>query len=706
MNRVALALAIVAMLPIFACRHVTIVQAQNDPLNNSYKPSVDCNPADYPSNIALSGPLVKLRQDSGSPSGVAGAAPCITVMATQNEFQGFQVHVQAPSGGYTALRVTMSALTKSNGPGNTFTIPAPSASSNDIVVYREGYIHILTPTAENTATYYPTTTSPTGYYPDPLIPAIDPYYHQATAAFPVSVAAGQNQSAWVDVYIPQTAPSGWYSGTVTISNGGATITTMPVIYGVWQWPSSSGGYMPSTATLKSYVGLGDAASGTYTCPNLYGSGDCNSFTGNFWGADQDVMLLFLDHRITSGMACNPTGSTSNCYGTSYTVANYQGSFENGTDPTYVTGRTRIMPGSKFGTGITGPGAIDSCTYGSPGSGSSCQTAISNWETVFSTLGWLKSPPNGWANYIMDEPATNCTYLSNLVAEVGYTRGYTTPNMPAFVTWWLGAANGCGSAPSESQVENSIDIMVVNDTKMDSKGSGNQRSSYSAWLSGNCCSGNGPTRQLWGYESCSNSATCTNGTIGSGDTYPNYNVDGVGVANAAEGWEAFYYQESGILYYADNMCWGPLCSGDPWSSVYYSGGNGDGTLIYPCSNSTLVSGKGSANCGVVGGSAAKPIFVPSIRLQLMRDGVEDYEYLHLLNSLGGPYATDVSNAVNSWFHTGYCFNVNPVAAATDPCGDSSTSDMTDARAALGNAMHQITYPPTVLPPASVTPTLQP
>ena len=247
MNRFVLAVVFVMVLPILACHH-SVAHAQSDPLNNSYKPSADCNPADYPTNIALSGPLVKLRQDSGSPSGVYGAAPCITVYAVANEFQSFQVHVQAPAGGYAALNVTMSALSKTTGPGGNYTIPAPSSSNVDIVVYREQYIHVTTASGPSGGTIH----GSTGYYPDPLIPAIDPYFHQTTAAFPVSVTAGNNQSAWIDVYIPQNAPSGWYSGTVTISNSTTTLATMPVLYGVWQWPSSvNSGYMPSTATLHS-----------------------------------------------------------------------------------------------------------------------------------------------------------------------------------------------------------------------------------------------------------------------------------------------------------------------------------------------------------------------------------------------------------------------------------------------------------------------
>jgi hypothetical protein len=668
--------------------------AQTDPLNGAYKPSQDCNAADYPSNVALSGPLIKLQQQSGSPATIEDSSPCVTIYATQNEFQPFQAHVQAPAGGYAGLTVTMSALSKTTGPGGSYTIPAPDATHNDIVVYREGYIDVSTVTATR-ATYY----GVTGYYPDPLIPAIDPYHHQTTAAFPFAVAANQNQSTLIDVYVPQAAPSGWYTGTVTISDSVAgTIANLPVLLGVWQWPSADGGYMPSTATLKSNMQDTSSSSTAGICDQFYTSGSCSSYPGSLDGAQQDQAVFFLDHRLSiARFQCEPTGGTTCSYG-AHTVSSFYTPFENGTDPTSLTSVSRIMPGSKLGNNDGGGPSImcPFSSYGPPGTGSACQTSITNFESNWSTNGWLASPPNGWEDYVQDEPGTSCTSLENGVTAAGYTRGYTTPNIPMLVTNYIGAATSgsCGSSPTEAQYENSVDIFVVNDVCMDpanySCGTGatppgDLRANYNTWLSGNCCSGTGPTRQIWGYES-NTSLTWT---------WPNDHVDGRPVPNASEGWERFHDQESGMLYYAVSIMW---ATHDPWVSVYYASANGDGTIIYPCSNSSLVSGKDSANCGVAGGASAVPIFVPSIRLELMRDGIQDYEYLTLLTSMGGTYATTASNAMSSWFHGDYCFNLDPLAPATDPCGNASTSDITDARISLGTAMQSYTYGAGSAPPA--------
>jgi len=643
MNRLVLVLVLIAVAPMFAF-HEGIAQAQTDPLNNAYQPTVDCTPADYPTNIDLSGPLVKLRQDSGTPGGVTGAAPCITVMATQNEFQSFQVHVQAPSGGYSALNVTMSALTKSTGPGNSFTIPAPSASANDIVVYREGYIHITKPSSSASVFY-----GSAGYYPDPLIPAIDPYYHQTTAAFPVNVAAGANQSAWIDVYIPQTAPSGWYQGTVTISNGGTTLATMPVIYGVWQWPANAGGYMPSTATLRTIeeAGYNSLCSASYTnastCDSAYpgGNGTIN--------AVDDLAVQLLDNRLDLSYLQEEAIAGGQ-------VTTAEQDLLNGVATNRIQ---RIMPGSRIGQVQFDNGSIGS------------SSAVSSWINLFNTNGWYSTDQT--FDYLVDEPGSSCSGWK--VSTANATRGFSTPNMPILVTGDITDMTNCGA-------QNSVDWLVTNIYDMDPQGGTDQRSNYTSWLSGNCCSGTGPTRELWSYLSCE--PNCGGGQ--NNDTYPNYDIDSYPVANRVMEWISFQNQQSGELYYMLDGCfWNNNgCGTDPWASNISDGNNGDGDLLYPGSNSSVTSA-GAAQVGVT-----TPIWIPSIRIKMMRDGIQDYEYMTLLTNQGK--GTLVQTELSSWVTNSYTFSVNPAG-------------LTAARQALGTAIHDLTYSTSLLPPPSVNATLQ-
>jgi uncharacterized protein (TIGR03382 family) len=60
-------------------------------------------------------------------------------------------------------------------------------------------------------------------------------------------------------------------------------------------------------------------------------------------------------------------------------------------------------------------------------------------------------------------------------------------------------------------------------------------------------------------------------------------------------------------------------GDAWTTQYYFGNNGDGSIWYP--------GKPS----LIGGTHDIP--VESFRMKMLREGMQDYEYLNLLVKLG-------------------------------------------------------------------------
>lgn len=667
MNRVALALAVVAMLPVFACHHASVVQAQSDPLNNAYKPAVDCTPADYPSNIALSGPLVKLRQDAGTPSGVYGAAPCITIMAVQNEFADFQVHVQGPSGGYSALSITMSALTKSTGPGNSFTIPAPSASATNIIVYKELYMDVTIQTGAS-ATFY---NSP-GYYPDALLPAIDPYYHQTTNAFPVSIASGKNQSAWVDVLVPQTAPSGWYSGTVTISNGSSTLATMPVVLGVWQWPTSVGGYMPSTTTLRSWTGVSYDGG----CIQMFGSLSACNYGGKTGDAAtalvrEDATTLLLDNRYSNGGGLTNT-FPCNSSGVCGSFSNWDAAYA-----PYFNGTNGHVPGVLQGAKLTS----FSLNNNMLGNLSTNGGTFAAFQQHFAANGWP-----GLFYYLCDEPAPagGGTPITTCITNGELEHTFTSPVVPNLVTTnypFLSTYTGGLTT---------IDWMVPTITDLDPPGGPMQNlSQYAAWVAAEP-----KVRQWWSYLACSSAGTCGNGTIGKSNfSYPNYDVDGLPVANRVMEWLTFKHGQTAELYYAADVCaqtgTGPsnacgVYSGGPSTSPhntlvsdYYSGGWGDGTLIYY----TGVSYNGGTTI---------PLILASMRLKMIRDGMQDYEYLNLLTNQGK--GSFVQSEISSWITNSYTFTVSP-------------SGITAARQALGTAIHQLTYSSTLQPPPTVNATLQ-
>ncbi len=98
-------------------------------------------------------------------------------------------------------------------------------------------------------------------------------------------------------------------------------------------------------------------------------------------------------------------------------------------------------------------------------------------------------------------------------------------------------------------------------------------------------------------------------------WPGYEIDRPGTAARAVAWLAFRRGLSGELYYDMLQAW----SRDPWSDVRAFAGNGDGTLLYPGRPAEL------------GGT--HPFPVPSIRLEVIRDGLEDVELLRLAREAG-------------------------------------------------------------------------
>jgi hypothetical protein len=120
------------------------------------------------------------------------------------------------------------------------------------------------------------------------------------------------------------------------------------------------------------------------------------------------------------------------------------------------------------------------------------------------------------------------------------------------------------------------------------------------------------RQLWWYQSCgSHGCNIVGGPYFKG--WPSYTIDDTAVSNRIMPWLAWRYHVSGELYFNVNEAYGDLP--DPWAGLYLFGGNGDGTLFYP------------GRVARIGGSHDIPI--DSIRLKLIREGLEDYEYFVLL-----------------------------------------------------------------------------
>jgi hypothetical protein len=602
---VSLAIMIVVLFYPLVCRSQA---PPADPLDSSFAPKVDMNPSDYPKNVWITDGMVKIHQDSGSPGSVKWAV----IYAAKNEFESFQIHEQAGGSPITLNSVTISDLV------NAQTGTHISATTN-ILVYREAYQNITV--ASDSA-------GVTGLTPDILIPTIDPYYKQARNAFPVTIAPGQNQSVWIDILVPTTAPSGYYSGTATLTNAGSTYATLPILLAVWNFS------LPSTSSLTTSYSTEQQA----MCLQAYGSyAGCSVFPGAGGSSDTaidlmqvDVGKMMLDHRISDASLVTLAPPT--------------------TDFTQFDSRYGPLLDGTARTLLSGARLTDIYYY--PAHRLPSATLVQNWATHFNAKGWL--PQLEFP--VCDEPPSGCNW-TDIPTWAAPVLG-ASPPIRTMVTTSLSKATSNG-------VLGSIKILADAQYDLDSSGFGgsNTRPGYNSWISG------GGT--LWWYIS--------DGTA----PLPQYFIDATPVRNRVNQWLTYLYNISGELYFDMDFCFdhdlthcGSSGSSlaDPWVNIRAFNGNGEGTLYYP------------GTPAKIGGTT--PVPIPSIRLKLIRDGMEDYEYLHMLNALG-QYAFATTTA------RGFITNITIFS--------NNSVDLQNARLALGNKIHSLSLstPSVPLPPPSLT-----
>ena len=124
-----------------------------------------------------------------------------SVKAAKNEYEPFQVILRSQEN-LKKLDVVVSDLVGSDG---------RKIGKENIALYREHYVHVCVPSYR--------CDNPPGWYPDALIPFVDPATGEGIdaketrfVAAPFDLWAGQNQVIWVDVFVPKDAAAGDYAG--------------------------------------------------------------------------------------------------------------------------------------------------------------------------------------------------------------------------------------------------------------------------------------------------------------------------------------------------------------------------------------------------------------------------------------------------------------------------------------------------------------
>jgi hypothetical protein len=522
-------------------------------------------PPTKPAKVFVVGSVLKVRPKD-QPTGSNDAK----LLAARNEFESFQIVIQAGSNTLRNVNVALSApLT---GPGGS-TIPA-----KNITIYREDYYNVVTPSDQEGAT---------GLWPDALIPARDPWFDQPRNAFPINVPAEENRVAWVDVLVPQNAAPGTYSGSmkVTAADFDATVPIQLVVLNAT---------LPSTSSLSSAFGMGFQAA----CLARYGAQSCPTADEGY-RLNALLMRVALDNRITiSGPHYQPPVSGNIPPFRQHTLP-----LLNGTAPTR-------LPGARLTSLQVDKGAN-----------------LAAWRDEARNSGFAERA----FVYACDEPGGNQASWDSCRQAADDAR-QVWPDVPILVTASIQNANQFSATGYINRL-----TVIVNqmDNKPNQPNAGSQRSNYNTFL------GN-PKNQVWLYTSCSSHGCEPNHAIervcrtstpsgATNDAYydgwPGYVIDEPASEARAMGWLSFLYQTSGELYFTTTHC----LPEDPWTKQYAFNGNGDGTLFYPGAPARI------------GGTDWIPI--ESMRLKLIRDGYEDYEYLKILKgSNQEPAAYDIAKTL--------------------------------------------------------------
>jgi hypothetical protein len=253
----------------------------------------------------------------------------------------------------------------------------------------------------------------------------------------------------------------------------------------------------------------------------------------------------------------------------------------------------------------------------------------SWYDHFTAQGWT----DRLFQYTCDEPPQTCAW-TDIPPRLRAAKA-ANPSFRTLLTSSLAEIRDAEALYGLSIVPDLEIVAPVINYLYDRPGTrfaGPQWPSYASFVA------SGPRKELWAYQSCM-SHGC-GGTSAYFTGWPSYTIDASAVRNRAMQWLEFLYRVSGELYFDTTFAY----SHDPWSNQWDFHGNGDGTLFYPGTPARI------------GGTTHVP--VASIRLKMIREGMEDFEYLKLLSDLGDRAMAE--REVVALFPTAYQTEADPGA----------------------------------------------
>ena len=456
----------------------------------------------------------------------------------------------------------------------------------NVTIYREAYYNVGTASDAEGAT---------GRWPDALIPSADYFYGERRNAFPVDLGPSDEVVAWVDILVPLNQPVGRYTGSVVVRDSAGLVDRVPVHVTVL------GFALPSTSSLTSSFDI----STNQICDAQTGASTCSGDSDERWLLTELYARAALENRVTISDP-NPLGN-----GTAPTSPDQVANFERYVRPLLDGTSTTRLPGAR----LTAFDVNWACA----------STCLAAWRDLAQRDGFA----DRFFVYACDEPGTDPTAWAACNIAAADARA-VWPGVPILVTSPIQDAQASGSVATPDILA-TIANWMDNAPCCDARFVGNQRDAYDSFLADDTP---GTARnQVWLYTMCYTwGCGHPEGEGGYWRGWPGYAIDEPASQQRALGWLSFEYAASGELYWnTTNML------KTAWTDQNFEHGNGDGTLFYPGIP------RGSRWAPAIGGIHDIPI--ESIRLKRIRDGREDYEYLHWLAAHGrGAFARKVTESL--------------------------------------------------------------
>ena len=193
------------------------------------------------------------------PTTPAGSKRIVEIAAARNEVESFQVIVSSTGPKLEGVMAFVSDLSDASG---------HQISNKHIKLYRQEYVYLRNPS--------PYSTEPPGWWPDPLVPFLNPYdakpvspmrlnreeqdgrisYQLSGARFGGNgfrVWPERNQPLWAEIAVPANQPSGKYQGTFSVQLAETETIEIPVQLTVWDFTLPEG--LPLTTQFGTLEGV-------------------------------------------------------------------------------------------------------------------------------------------------------------------------------------------------------------------------------------------------------------------------------------------------------------------------------------------------------------------------------------------------------------------------------------------------------------------